>query len=281
MTTYDVHQHFLPPPFVETLRSRRDPPCLAGSTLELREGSFSFDERDNDLGERIARLDADGTDVAVISLAPTMETEAHPELRDAYHEGIREALAAAEGRFRALAAGVCLEDFSGTCVSAQAVVAGLGDLPGELARSGQVLFVHPGPPAAAPAEAPAWWAPVVDYTAQMQAAYFAWLAADAERHPELDVVFAVLAGGAPIQLERLRSRGVALEAALSPRVHLDTASYGSRALRLCAEPVGAERLVFGSDVPVIDAGPTLQALTDLGDAVVALARSATPARLFP
>lgn len=281
MLTYDVHQHFLPPPFVEALRSRREPPCLAGSTLELGEGSFPFDESDNDLGERIARLDADGTDVAVISLGPTMETEAHPELRDAYHEGMREVLRAAEGRFHALAAGVCLEGFSGACVSAQAVVSGLGDLPGELARAGQALFVHPGPPGLAPATAPAWWAPVVDYTSQMQAAYFAWLAGGAERSPDVDVVFAVLAGGAPVQLERMRSRGAAPDAALSPRIYLDTASYGSPALRMCAESVGADRLVFGSDVPVIDAGATLHALADLGEAVVALARSTTPARLFP
>jgi amidohydrolase family protein len=278
MPTYDVHQHFLPAPFVEALRSRREPPRIAGSTLELEEGSFPFDERDNDLGERIARLDADGTDVAVISLAPTLETEAHPELQDAYHEGMRERVAAAGGRFRALAAGACLDGFAGACVSAQAVVAGLGELPGELARAGQVLFVHPGPPGRPPADAPPWWAPVVDYTAQMQAAYFAWLAAG---HTDVDVVFAVLAGGAPVQAERLRSRGASLDAAAASRIHLDTASYGAAALRMSVETHGAERLVFGSDVPVIPAGPTLHALADLGEAVVALARSSTPARLFP
>ena len=36
---------------------------------------------------------------------------------------------------------------------------------GKLEDAGQMLFVHPGPPATLPAEAPAWWAAVADYTA--------------------------------------------------------------------------------------------------------------------
>lgn len=280
MPTFDVHQHLLPAPVVEALHARSEPPRIVGRSLELREGSFPFEERDNDLGERIAVLDRDGTDVAVVSLAPTLEVEEHPELREAYHEGIRDLVAAAGGRLRALASGVCLEGFAGACVSAQALVGGLGDLPAELARAGQVLFVHPGPPGSPPASAPHWWTAVVDYTAQMQAAYLSWVAGGA-RHPELDVVFAVLAGGAPIQLERLRSRGGATAPAAGARVHLDTASYGPRALRLSADALGADRLVFGSDVPVLPAAPTLQALAALGDAAVSSARSESPSRLFP
>ena len=60
----------------------------------------------------------------------------------------------------------------------------------------------------AAAWAPDWWPAVVDYTSQMQRAYLAWLAHGQERWPDVDVVFAILAGGGPIQLERLASRGV-------------------------------------------------------------------------
>ena len=265
---------------MDALRARTEPPRVAGRSLELEEGSFPFDERDNDLGERIALLDRDGTDVAVVSLAPTLEVEEHAELREAYHDGIRDVVAAADGRLRALASGACLEGFAGACVSAQALVSGLGDLPAELARAGQVLFVHPGPPGLPPESAPPWWTAVVDYTAQMQAAYLSWLAGAGARHRDLDVVFAVLAGGAPVQLERLSSRGGVAPGA-GVRVHLDTASYGPRALRLCADALGADRLVFGSDVPVLPAAPTLQALTELGDALLSSARSESPGRLFP
>jgi predicted TIM-barrel fold metal-dependent hydrolase len=277
---FDVHQHFLPPPVLDVLRARPAAPRLVGKSLELREGSFPFDERAHDLGERVGLLDRDGIDVAVVSLAPTMETEAHPELRDAYHAGMREVVAAAGGRLRALAAGECLPGFAGACVSAGSLVAGLGDLPRELARADGVLFVHPGPPERQPTGAPAWWASVTDYTAQMQAAYFSWTSGGAERHPDLQVVFAILAGGAPFQLERLGTHGHDMSVAVQPRVHIDTASYGRRALQLCLETLGAERVVYGSDVPVIDPAPTLRALEALGDAVLETVCCENPARLF-
>jgi predicted TIM-barrel fold metal-dependent hydrolase len=280
VAAYDVHQHFLPHLLVEALRARREPPRIVGRALELGEGTFPFDERDNDLGERIALLDRDGVDVAVVSLAPTMETEGVRELEKAYNDGIREIVAAAGGRVRAFAAGACLEGFAGACVSAQAVVRGLDALPDELARAGQVLFVHPGPPGQPPAGAPAWWTAVVDYPAQMQAAYFAWLEHGVERQPDLNVVFAVLAGGGPMQLERLRSRGGDPERARHPRIHLDTASYGARALGLAVEAVGAAQLVYGSDRPVVDPAATLDALAGLGPDVLDTVRVANPDRLF-
>ena len=43
--------------------------------------------------------------------------------------------------------------------------------------AGKPVFVHPGPGAAtrrSPATLPAWWAPVVGYTAQLQAAWWGW-----------------------------------------------------------------------------------------------------------
>jgi len=280
MATYDVHQHLLPPALVEALRARREPPRIIGGSLELAEGTFLFEDRDHNLSERVALLDRDGIDVAIVSLAPTMETEGKPDLEEAYNEGIRAVVAEAGGRLRALAAGACLDDFAGVCVSAQALVRGLGTLPDELVGAGQVLFVHPGPPGAPPAGAPSWWTAVVDYPAQMQAAYFAWLDEGVKRHPDLEVVFAVLAGGAPVQLERLRSRGGDPERASHPRVHLDVASYGARALELCLTAVGPAQLVYGSDRPVVDAGPTLDALAGLGTDVLDTVRRDNPGRLF-
>jgi 6-methylsalicylate decarboxylase len=278
--TYDVHQHLLPPTLVEALRARQEPPRIMGGSLELAEGTFPFDERDHDPGERVGLLDRDGIDVAIVSLAPTMETEGKPALEQAYNEGIRDVVAAAGGRLRAFAAGECLDGFAGVCVSAGAVVQGLGGLPDELSRAGQVLFVHPGPPGAPPAGMPSWWTAVVDYTAQMQAAYFAWQGGGVDRHPDLDVVFAVLAGGAPVQLERLGSRGGDPGRAVHPRIHLDVASYGARALELALGAVGPDQLVYGSDRPVVDARPTLGALAALGPAVLDTVRSRNPARLF-
>jgi 6-methylsalicylate decarboxylase len=280
MPSFDVHQHLLPPELVAELRARREPPRLVGTSLELTEGTFSFDERDHDLRERIALLDRDGVDTAIVSLAPTMETEGKQELEEAYNEGIRNIVARSDGRFRAFAAGECLDGFAGVCVSATALLYGLGSLPDELARAGQALFVHPGPPGPPPNGAPPWWTAVVDYSAQMQAAYFAWLDDGVEHHPALDVVFAVLAGGGPIQLERLRTRGGEPERARHSEIHLDVASYGTRALALCLAAVGPAQLVYGSDRPVVDPAATLGALAELGPDVIDTVRSENPGRLF-
>jgi hypothetical protein len=256
----DIHQHLWPEPFIRALEARRDPPRLRGSRLELAaEGAFEIELRDHDLDVRLAVLDSHGIDLAVVSLPSTLEPT--PELLDAYHEGVLELVGAAGGRLAALATDRVLDGFAGTCVAAEALLEldELAPLADELAASGGFLFVHPGP-AASPRGAPAWWSAVVGYTAQMQAAYLAWIAAGVGRWPELPVVFAILAGGAPAQLDRLASRGGDLVPAASPTIYLDTASYGRAALELC-DPA---QLVYGSDLPVIDAGPTRAAVHALG-----------------
>ena len=123
-----------------------------------------------------------------------------------------------------------------------------------------------------PASAPAWWPAVVDYTSQMQRAYFAWLGGAQERWPDVTVVFAILAGGAPIQLERLSSRGVDVRSSLHRNVFFDTASYGRRALELCIETFGVEQLVFGTDAPVVDPTPAIRAVDAFGESVSRLIR---------
>jgi predicted TIM-barrel fold metal-dependent hydrolase len=280
MPSFDVHQHLWPPPVIDALRRRRDPPRLDGDVLELEEGRFPTDLAAHRLDDRLALLDRDGVDVAVVSLQPTLDLDAAPELAEAFHEGMAQVSSAADGRLRAFAAGRCLPGFAGACVPAGALLEGLDALPGELEQAGQSLFVHPGPPGARPHGSPDWWASIVDYGAQMQAAYLAWISGGAQRHPELPVVFAVLAGGAPIQLERLQSRGVEAEAVLHRCVYLDTASYGRRALELVLASHGLDQIVYGSDVPVVDPRPTLEALKELGEPAVRAARSDNPTRLF-
>jgi hypothetical protein len=283
MPTVDLHQHLWPEPFVEALTRRRDPPRLSGSVLELvGEGASEIDLAAHDLDTRLALLDRWEIDVAVVSLAPTLGVDGNPELVAAYEQGIREVVAASSGRLVALAPGLALDGFAGACVAA----AELGDLDGlaprldELERRGIFLFVHPGP-ARSPEGAPDWWPAVVEYTAQMQAAYAAWLASGAARWPDLKVVFAILAGGGPFQLERLRSRGVSGRELLHENVFFETASYGRRALDLCLATFGVGQLCFGSDAPVIDPEPTLDAVRSFGDAVTDALCNLNPSRLLP
>jgi predicted TIM-barrel fold metal-dependent hydrolase len=272
MTSFDVHQHLWPEQLVAALRRRNRPPCIDGDELVLGEGTFPAELETHDLRTRLALLDAAGIDIAVVSLQPTLACDGIPELEDAYHEGILELVEAATGRLRAFAVAECREGFAGACVPAPAVVAGVDELAAELVSAGQILFVHPGPVPPPPADAPSWWPALVDYPAQMQAAYAAWLT---RGNPELRIVFAFLAGGGPFQLERLRSRGGHV-----PRqaVYFDTASYGPLALRLTGEACGAGCLVFGSDAPVMDAQAAAAAAEAAGVADDALRRN--PAQLF-
>ena len=72
------------------------------------------------------------------------------------------------------------------------------------------------------------------------------------QHPNLRVVFAMLAGGAPLHGERLAARGGPPGAIGDPRVFFDTSSYGARSIDAVVRCVGIDQLVFGSDRPVID-----------------------------
>jgi 6-methylsalicylate decarboxylase len=275
MPTFDVHQHLWPDAFVDALARREQPPCLRGSILELAgEPPSEIDLATHDLGSRLRLLDRSEIDVALVSLQPTLGIEDLPEEEAAelvavYESGIRELAAAAGGRIVALGAGgPDLGGFSGSCAGAPALL----DLDriaprlDELERRGAFLFVHPGP-AQAPPRSPVWWTGVVDYTAQMQAAYAAWLAEGVGRWPELRIVFAILAGGGPFHLERLRSWGVSGRELMHENVFFETASYGRRALDLCLATFGVGQLLYGSDTPVIDPEPTLDAVRGFGDAV--------------
>lgn len=281
MPSYDVHQHLWPEALVAALARRSEPPRLRGRTLELAaERPCEVALEEHALEARLELLDRDGIEVALISLPPTLETEAHAELRDAYHDGIRDLVGASGGRLLALACGECREGFAGACVSAPALIAGIDPLLDDLERAGQLLFVHPGPPGPIPPGTPAWWPALVDYTAQMQAAYAAWLARDAASHPVLPVVFAMLAGGGPFQLERLRSRGVEARTALHPNVFFEASSYGRRALELCLATFGVGQLLYGSDTPVIDSRATLEAVRGFGEAVARIVLRETPGALL-
>ena len=272
MTSFDVHQHLWPERLVSALRKRSRPPRIDGDQLVLGEGTFEAGLEAHSLEARLGLLDEVGVDVAVVSLQPTLACDGIPELVEAYHEGILELVDAADGRLRAFAVAECREGFAGACVPAPAVVAGIAELADALRSAGQTLFVHPGPVPPPPAGAPVWWSALVDYPAQMQAAYAAWLT---HGDPELPVVFAFLAGGAPFQLERLRARGGDVP---EMAVFFDTASYGPLALRLTGEACGPNCLVFGSDAPIMDARAAAAAVEAAG--VTETAFRANPGRLF-
>ena len=287
MATIDVHQHLWPEQLVEALARRERPPRLRGSTLDVAgEGEREIDPGAYRLEARLALLDRHEIDVAVVSLSPALGIADLPpdeacELTDAYERGIVELAATANGRIVPLAAGSRHDGFAGACVEASrlADLDGLAPLLDELERRGTFLFVHPGASRSRPG-APDWWFAVVEHTGQMQAAYATWLAEGARRWPDLKIVFAMLAGGGPFQLELLRSWGVAGRDVLHENVFFETSSYGRRALELCLTTFGVGQLLFGTDVPVLDLGQAMDTVRAFGDAVAEALCVRNPARLL-
>ncbi len=285
MPGFDVHQHLWPRAFSEALAERKTVPFLDADTLYLPEGAYPIELDHHDLAARLALLDRSEIDTAIVSLQPTLGLEAlavdeRERLEGIWEDGVLELTAAAAGRIVPLAVGRPRAGFAGVSVGADRLddLASLATCLDGLRGSG-FLFVHPvsGSP---PRWAPAWWPALVDYTSQMQRAYLAWLAHAQARWPDVKVVFAILAGGGPIQLERLASRGVEVLRASHRNLFFDTASYGPRALRLCIGALGVEQLVFGTDVPVVDPAHGARALGELGESVERRVREENPLRLL-
>jgi predicted TIM-barrel fold metal-dependent hydrolase len=280
MRRIDVHQHLLGQPLVAELARRRRAPRLlrrhgarAGWTFRLAgepDGVLTLDAVD--VAVRGEELQRDGIDRALVALSSALGIESLPAeealpLLDAYHRGA-DALPARFGAWGAVqleapdardvdalvARGYVGVSLPATALATPALLERVGPLLERLEHHDVPLFVHPGPVIDAHASTlPPWWPALTDYVAQMQAAWLAFLHAGRRAHPRLRVLFAMLAGGAPLQLERLAARGGPAGAVHDPLLFYDTSSYGPRALRAAIEIVGAGQLVHGSDRPVVEA----------------------------
>jgi len=287
VATYDIHQHLWPERFVAALRARTAPPLISRNELVTREGSFVVDLTAHDPASRVRALDRDGIDVAVLSLQPslglgTLSEGERDELEQLWAEEICGVVSAGGGRFLALAPSRGRSGFVGVTIGASSLLeldraAGLLDAAAE---QDSLVFVHPEVGRPPSATRPSWWAWAAGYPAQMQAAYLAWLDSGRNRWPTLRVVFAILAGGAPFQLERLAHRGVDVRSSLDPSTYFDVATYGRRAIELVIETFGVGQLVYGSDTPVVDPRPTLRAVRGFGDSVAQILQSDTPRALL-
>ena len=90
------------------------------------------------------------------------------------------------------------------------------------------------------------------YVAEMQAAWLTFATAGRGEHPRLRILFAMLAGGAPLHAERLAARGGPPVDLRDPLTLYDTSSYGPAAIEAVGRRVGTAQLVYGSDRPVIE-----------------------------
>jgi hypothetical protein len=290
--TVDVHQHLWPEPFVAALRRRRRPPRLDGWTLHLEsERPWHIDPRDHDVAARAAAdahsslvLVSPSAGLGIDRLAPG-EAE---ELAAAWLDGALAlpapfrpwatagVLAPAPGALEdALDRGAVGLEIAADVLAEPGGIERVAPLLSVLRRRGRPLLVHPGPAGAEDAVGrPRWWAPVVTYVAQLQAAWWAWAHAGRAHFEELLVCFAALAGLAPLQHERRRARG-GEELAVDARTFVETSSYGPQAVDATIRALGVDVVCRGSDRPyAVPSDP------GLGPAVAHALGTANPARLL-
>ncbi len=293
----DVHQHLWPDELVDRLRARSRVPYLRGWTLYTPgEPPYDVEPTAHDVATRIAANHESEVRTACLSLSAPLgierlrRPEAQP-LIDAWHRGVRDL----PDHFRAWASvhggdvdivalnRLLAEDrFVGLQLPATDLLTPLAweqaaDLLLAAELAGKPVFVHPGPgPRRDPSGTlPDWWAPVVGYTAQLQAAWWGWNALGGRTlFPRLKLVFAAGAGLAPVLAERHALRG-GTRTTIDPDVFVDTSGTGERALEAVVRVLGIDALVLGSDRPY---GDPLHEF--LGDAATRAVRVTNPRRLL-
>jgi hypothetical protein len=261
----DVHQHLWPSDLVEALRARTEPPFLRGWTLHLTgEPPYQVNPADHDV---TARAGLQGDVRALISLSSPLGLEDLPTaearpLLDAWHTGATQfpetfGAWAAVGRIEPDLTGLAellRGDFAGLQVPATwlATPKALDHLAPVLRvceEAGRPVLVHPGPVSAPAAEElPGWWPAVVDYTAQLSAAWWSWHRIGRELLPQLRIGFVAGAGLAPLHHERLHARGGRM-GRLDPGVFVETSSYGPQAVDALIRVLGIDAVIRGSDLP--------------------------------
>jgi hypothetical protein len=293
----DVHQHLWPPALIDALRARTAAPRLTpdgtdGWTLHLPgEPPYAVRAADHDVTARQA-LEA-GTSLALVSLSSPLGIEdlapddAAPLLA-AWHEGAAR-LPAPFGAWAAvtrlepdlaelkdrLAAGFAGLQVPATWLATPAALERLAPVLEVCERADRPVLVHPG--AVTPgdrrdgtdprgrtdprdrADLPGWWAAVVDYPTQLQAAWWAWHAAGRTLLPGLRIGFVAGAGLAPVHHERLQARGGS-PGTVDADVFVETSSYGPQAVDALVRALGIDGIVLGSDRPYAlpgDVRPTM------------------------
>jgi predicted TIM-barrel fold metal-dependent hydrolase len=296
----DVHQHLWPAQLIEGLRRRTEAPMLRGWTLiTAGEAPYQVDPADHDLSRR-SRLDGDcarvllsmSTPLGVESLPPA---QAQP-LLDAWRDGVRElpepfagwaAVSEIDPDLGALSQDLASDTFVGLQISATLLAdpAGVERMAAVLRcceRQNKPVLVHPGPVGSTSGRrggspeprTPSWWPAVVDYPAQLQAAWWAWQVAGPSLLPDLRVCFVAGAGLAAIHHERFEARS-GCSAVLQQNVYVDTSSYGRQGIDALVRALGLDPIVLGSDRPY--AGPTDP---QLGEAAWHAISVTNPARLL-
>lgn len=262
----DVHQHLWPAPFVEQLRRRSAAPMLRGWTLHTTgEPPYPVVAADHEPERRRAQ---DRTaSRALVSLSSPLGIEYLPPdearpLLDAWHAGVGE-LGTPFGGWAALSlvapdldelrrllrAGMCGLQVPAPALATPRALERLAPVLDVCAALNRPVLVHPGP--ARPIDGgagPPWWPAVVDYTMQLQAAWWSWQQAGRSLLPALRICFVAGAGLAPVHHERFTARS-GRRVVVDRDVFVETSSYRRQGVDALVRALGIDVVVLGSDRP--------------------------------
>jgi 6-methylsalicylate decarboxylase len=297
----DIHQHIWTTPLLDALGRRECHPfirrddglCVLHLAGEL---PCVIDEAAESAASRTRLLETDGVELAAVAISSPVGIEALApdqahELISAHLDGV---LALGDQFVAWGPIGIRRPDpvevdavLARGCVGISLPSAALADLDAleavgpvleRVQALGAPLFVHPGgfTPRQPSLSDPLWWTALTSYVSDMQAAWLTFMTRGRRELPRLRVVFGMLAGGAPLQTERLTARGGPAVDLHDPLTFYDTSSYGPMMIEAMAAWLGPDRLVYGSDRPVIEpvrSGREVELMTNAAD-FLTIARAA-------
>jgi hypothetical protein len=288
----DVHQHLWPTEFLDTLRRRPAPPMLRGWTLYTAgEAPYDIGPDDHDPGLR--RLGDASAERVLLSLSSPLGIEDLPPdqgrpILAAWHQGVL-GLARPFGGWASVVLadpdvdglkglfddGLCGLQLPATELATPAAVERWTPVLRRCEQLGRPVLVHPGPVRRTAPHLPGWWPAVVDYTAQLQAAWWAWRHVGRALLPDLRICFAAGAGLAPLHFERFAARGGG-RTVVDRNTFVDTSSYGRQAVDGLIRALGIDVIVLGSDRPYAEPFDDRH----VGDAAHHALRVVNPTRLL-
>jgi hypothetical protein len=282
-TTIDIHQHLWPEEFLAALARRALLPRLRRKDGEwvvqlAGEPDAVVNFEDHNVYRRAHDARAIGLETVLVAPSSPLGVEALPAadaeaLLAAYHVGVLRlpkpfrawASAALDAPAPESLDALLTEGFVGLSLPAGALsdtrgLDRIAPLLDALERRGAPLLIHPGPapwtprPPSIDNRLPAWFPALTSYVGQLQTAWHLWRAFGRAAFPDLRVCFALLAGLAPLHHERLVRRG-GPDVAPDPNTYYETSSYGPQAIESMSRLVGADKLIYGSDHPVLPLDP--------------------------
>jgi aminocarboxymuconate-semialdehyde decarboxylase len=297
----DVHVHHLPPPYVEALEARSDPPRLTrrdgGLLLDFGDGgAFPLDPAMTDLELQREGMERAGVDQAVLSIIPPAVDGLDAADARAVAVASNDALASLsqdhDGRFRAVATLPAVDPEAAAAELHRAVGIGLRggvlltnvrgarldeepfrDVFEEAAKLDVPIVLHPTTPAQP--------GPFVEYGLMTTVGFIVEttvcvlrlvLSGLYERHPDFKLLVPHVGAAIPflmgrIEYEAERNRAGQLSAPLGEqlrRLYLDSVSAWPGAIRLAVDAFGADHVLFGTDAPFWERERNVRALEDVG-----------------